>query len=105
MTRTIENILIENFKGATIPIPFEFDASKKIVVIFGESGTGKSTIVDAIDFVCNQCFGCLDQNSVGSKKHELIASLNVNSDKIKVVLKGDVARDTPPFFSRRSRIL
>ena len=79
--------MLENFKGATTPLPFAFDPAKKIVIIFGENGTGKSTIVDAIDFVCNQSFGSLDQKSVGGKKHELIVSLNKPVNDLKVVLQ------------------
>jgi len=82
----ISKLIIENFRGATTKIPFEFDSSKNLVVIFGENGTGKSTIVDSLDFVFNNNFGSLEEMSLGTgaKKHELIASLGKQANTVKV---------------------
>ena len=42
---------IEGFRGATQPLDLELDSDKPLVLIFGENGTGKSTIVDALESV------------------------------------------------------
>ena len=47
MPDRINRLKIEGFRGATQPLDLEFDASKPVVLIFGENGAGKSTIVDA----------------------------------------------------------
>jgi DNA repair exonuclease SbcCD ATPase subunit len=39
---------IRSFRGATQPVVIDFDTDKKITMIFGENGNGKSTIADAI---------------------------------------------------------
>src|SRR3989337_1329365 len=82
--RRIESITLENFKGATNKISIDFDASKPVVIIFGENGTGKSTIVDAIDFVCNENFGSMEQRSTSGSKADLVASLGSSTDNLKV---------------------
>ena len=51
MTDRIKRLKIEGFRGATQPLDLEFDPAKPVVLIFGENGTGKSTIVDAIEAV------------------------------------------------------
>ena len=51
MPDRINRLKIESFRGATQPLDLEFDASKPVVLIFGENGSGKSTIVDAIESV------------------------------------------------------
>ncbi len=51
MPDRIKRLKIEGFRGATQPLDLELDASKPLVLIFGENGTGKSTIVDAIESV------------------------------------------------------
>src|SRR3972149_836355 len=85
--RRIESITLENFKGATNKISIDFDASKPVVIIFGENGTGKSTIVDAIDFVCNENFGSIDQRSITGSKADLLASLGSPVGDLKVKIK------------------
>ena len=51
MPDRITRLKIEGFRGATQPLDLEFDASRPVVLIFGENGSGKSTIVDAIESV------------------------------------------------------
>ena len=51
MPDRIERLKIDGFRGATQPLDLEFDPNKPVVLIFGENGTGKSTIVDAIESV------------------------------------------------------
>lgn len=51
MPDRIKRLKIEGFRGATQPLDLEFDQNKPVVLIFGENGTGKSTIVDAIEAV------------------------------------------------------
>ena len=63
MPKRIESITLEKFKGATNNVTIDFDTSKPVVIIFGENGSGKSTIIDAIDFVFNDSFGSIDQRS------------------------------------------
>ena len=70
MPKRVEKLSLRNFRGATCPVEVEFDTSKPITMIFGENGTGKSTFVDAIDFVCNQKHGSLsDRSSTSPKAH------------------------------------
>tara|TARA_R110002049_G_scaffold112092_1_gene261478 strand:- start:9322 stop:11649 length:2328 start_codon:yes stop_codon:yes gene_type:complete len=51
MPDRIKRLNIEGFRGATQPLDLVFDPGKSVVLIFGENGTGKSTIVDAIESV------------------------------------------------------
>lgn len=68
--RRIERISIKKFRGATTSTDLTLDPTKPIIMIFGENGTGKSTIIDAIDFVCNESHGSLgERSSTNAKKH------------------------------------
>jgi energy-coupling factor transporter ATP-binding protein EcfA2 len=70
MAKRIEKLTLNGFRGATCPVEIEFDVNKPAVMIFGENGTGKSTLVDAIDFVCNGEYGSLtDRSSTKPKIH------------------------------------
>jgi ABC-type Mn2+/Zn2+ transport system ATPase subunit len=87
MPRRIESITMESFKGATRNTPIEFDSGKPVVLVFGENGTGKSTIIDGIDFVCNESFGSLNDRSVYGSKADLVASIGNSPNALKVSLK------------------
>jgi hypothetical protein len=54
-------------------------------MIFGENGTGKSTLVDAIDFVCNEELGSLEDRSFPDK-HRHVASLGASITDLSVSL-------------------
>ncbi len=51
MPDRIKQLKIDGFRGATQPLDLKFDENKPVVLIFGENGSGKSTIVDAIESV------------------------------------------------------
>ena len=54
MTARLTELRVECFRGATNRAELQFDPAKPLVVIFGENGTGKSTLVDALDLIANQ---------------------------------------------------
>ncbi len=89
MTKRIKSIKLESFKGATQPFTFEFDTDKPITLIFGENGSGKSTIVDSIDFIFNENLGSLEDKKIGHSKHKYLHSILSSPDKLKVEI--DVA--------------
>lgn len=67
MPPRISKIEMECFRGATRKSTLVFDDNKPIVFLFGENGSGKSTIVDAIDLVANKRLGSLENRSLGNR--------------------------------------
>ena len=86
MAPRTEMLTFVQFRGGCQPVTFEFQPNKKFVLIFGENGTGKSSIADAIDFVCNNEFGSLrDRSGTTPKTH--VVSLNGQPKDLAVTLK------------------
>lgn len=84
MTR-IDRLALHGLRGACTPVGIDFDTGKSVVLIFGNNGTGKSTIADAIDFVCNREFGSLkDRSGTNAKQH--VVSLNAPAKTLAVEL-------------------
>jgi ABC-type transport system involved in cytochrome c biogenesis ATPase subunit len=117
----VKRISLANFRGASKKITINFDTTKSLSLIFGENGTGKSTIIDAFDFVCNKNFGSLDNFSInksankyiatyGKKPSESIVELECETKKWKAVLSGTSIITSPPdvpdaYILRRPAIL
>jgi len=76
MPSRIAQLRLTNFRGASQPLTVAFDQHKTIVLIFGENGTGKSTLVDAIDAVANQSLGSIAGRGAGQGLHQYLRSLS-----------------------------
>lgn len=81
----IERLTLKYFRGGCRPVTFEFARDKNIVLLFGENGAGKSTIVDALDFVCNNEFGSL-RNRSGAMPRTHIVSVDASPADLEVEL-------------------
>ena len=44
----LKKLTIEHLRGSVVPFPLVFESGKKLTVVYGENGTGKSTICDAM---------------------------------------------------------
>ena len=86
MSLKIKKLTLIGFRGATKPFEVEFDTSKTVALVFGENGTGKSTIADAFDFNCNCRFGSLEDRSTADQPKSHVTSLGQDPNKLKVVL-------------------
>lgn len=84
----LKSIELIYFRGATLPVKIEFAPEKKVTMIYGENGCGKSSVVDAFDFLCEQDFGSLNDRKGADK--DLLTSITGNSDQLRVKLTMDV---------------
>lgn len=85
----INKISISGFRGATKPVELLFDIKKPVVLIFGENGTGKSTIADAFDFLCKQSYGSLEHYSLGDSRKKYVATIGSAPSNVKISLTSD----------------
>lgn len=93
--RRVEQLRFSNFRGATQPVELVFRGDSSVVLIFGENGTGKSTIADAIDFVCNSDFGSLRLRSgVRTATHIVSSQGNAQDLRVELVHSGQLWQAT-----------
>jgi DNA repair exonuclease SbcCD ATPase subunit len=119
MSKRIEKLKVKNFRGATTLLDLDFD-KKPMVMIFGENGTGKSSIVDAMDFICNQKYGSIEERSsvkkkthspsIGKTKNDIEINLRFGGSDYRANHSGSEPVTTPPGFPsanilRRSKIV
>jgi recombinational DNA repair ATPase RecF len=89
INKRIEKITLQRFRGATTMTEITFDPHKPLIFIFGENGSGKSSVVDAIDFVFNQAPGSLaDRSSTRPKDHLPAIGYTAKDIKVELVCGG-----------------
>jgi energy-coupling factor transporter ATP-binding protein EcfA2 len=94
MKAKISKLSLFGFRGATQPVEINFDTSKPVTLVFGENGSGKSTIADALDFVCNRQFGSLEDHSMSTQPKSHVTSLGQDPKKLKVILAASTGKFT-----------
>lgn len=85
----LRTLRIREFRGSAKDFSIGFDSSKPLTLIYGENGSGKTTICDAFDFIGNGKVGSLDNRGLGAGTHSYWPCLGKKSDDILVELSLD----------------
>ena len=89
MSKPITKIRMSGFRGATSPFELTLDPAKDITMLFGENGSGKSTILDGIDVVCNDTIGCLEGVSLGRSAGRFLSTLGSQPASLRVTVNSN----------------
>ncbi|OBS08229.1 AAA family ATPase [Acidihalobacter prosperus] len=84
---SLVNLRVENLRGAVSPFILDFEKGRKLTIVYGENGTGKSTISDALDLLGNGNVGSLDRRGVGGTTRTYWPSVGKAHTDVKVVLE------------------
>jgi energy-coupling factor transporter ATP-binding protein EcfA2 len=99
----INELTLRGFRGATQSVTLRFDLDRPVILLYGENGAGKSTIVDAVDFLCNRNFGSLENYSMGvgesARKH--VTSLGGTPAALMVRMRADDGSSWTASLGRR----
>ncbi len=64
-TPALKKLTVEHLRGSVVSFTLPFEPNKKLTVVYGENGTGKSTICDAFEFLGKGNVGSLDNRGLG----------------------------------------
>ena len=83
---TLKSIKISAFRGASEPFELNFEAKKKLTIIYGENGTGKTTICDAFEFLAKGDVGSLKDKGIDGTRHKYLHSAQKKTEDLLVSL-------------------
>lgn len=90
---SLKQIRIREFRGSAGDFSLAFDSSKPLTLVYGENGSGKTTICDAFDFIGNGKVGSLADRGLG-QLHPFWPTLGKTSGNILVELSADGSKWT-----------
>jgi hypothetical protein len=61
----LKQLTIEHLRGSVAAFALPFEKGKKLTIVYGENGTGKSTICDALEFLSKGKVGSLENRGLG----------------------------------------
>jgi predicted ATPase len=64
-TATLKSLTLTAFRGSATTFRLDFEKNKKLTLIYGENGTGKTTICDAFEFLAKECVSSLENRGMG----------------------------------------
>lgn len=82
----LKQLTITHLRGSIAPFSLPFDKDRKLTVVYGENGTGKSTICDAFEFLGSGRVGSLENRGLG-RPNQYWPSLGKNPSDISVSLE------------------
>jgi hypothetical protein len=96
------SIQVENLRGSVTPFKLPFEKNKRLTIIYGENGTGKSTVSDAFDFLGNGNVGSLDRRGLGTTQ-KFWPSIGKTAADVKVTLETQ-AGQCSVFFDKKKNV-
>jgi energy-coupling factor transporter ATP-binding protein EcfA2 len=63
--KSLKQLTIEHLRGSVLPFTLSFEKDKKLTIVYGENGSGKSTICDAFEFLGKGIVGSLENKGLG----------------------------------------
>jgi ABC-type transport system involved in cytochrome c biogenesis ATPase subunit len=94
---------LQDFRGATRPMTIAFDEAKNFTMIFGENGTGKSSIVDAFSFLCEQTTGSLKERKTANEDY--VTAITGDRTNLRVKLEADTGVWEAAFKAKAASIV
>lgn len=86
-------LTIEAFRGAKRPFTISFDQKNHLSVVYGENGSGKTTISDALQFLYHGTAGSLEEKSLDGK-NRIVALVHANCNKGDLLVKWEQGQST-----------
>lgn len=83
----LTSLSLAAFRGACEPFELQFEKDKKLTLIYGENGSGKTTICDALEFLARSSAGSLDAKGMGNRLERYYFSAGKSATDLSVVLK------------------
>lgn len=103
--QSLTSLTVQALRGATKPFSIRFEKGKSLTLIYGENGTGKTTLCDALDFLGNGRAGSLDGRGLGSATASYWPSIGKSKGDVQVDLETSSGKWVAGFAGKGVKVL
>lgn len=82
----LQSLVITAFRGSSGTFTLPFEKGRKLILVYGENGTGKTTICDALEFLAHERVSSLDGYGLGKGLHKYWPSAGKTAADISIAL-------------------
>ncbi|MBK6519247.1 MAG: AAA family ATPase [Polyangiaceae bacterium] len=86
----LQELTITNLRGYVEPFSLTFDKQQKLCIVYGENGTGKSTLCDALELLCTDKIGSLEGRGLGKTERYLAPLGGTGTGSVELKTSGPV---------------
>lgn len=112
----LQSLCITAFRGSSTTFTLQFEKNRKLTLVYGENGTGKTTICDAFELLAHQCVSSLEGCGLGRGLDKYWPTAGKNVNDLSVILKtsadtctakvaGKIVSVTPPASKPKIELL
>ena len=83
----LKALTLTAFRGSSETFRLDFEPKKKLTIVFGENGTGKTTICDAFELLAKGEAGSLKDKGIDATRHKYLNSAKKKPADLSVSLE------------------
>jgi predicted ATP-dependent endonuclease of OLD family len=87
MSSSLKSLTLNAFRGSAGTFKLDFEKNKKLTIVYGENGTGKTTICDALEVLVNGEAGSLKDKGIDATRHKYLNSAKKKPEDLLVSLE------------------
>jgi energy-coupling factor transporter ATP-binding protein EcfA2 len=101
---TLKSLTLTAFRGSTATFRLDFEKGKKLTLIYGENGTGKTTICDAFEFLASERVGSIEDRGMGKGLEKFWPTAGKPASALRIDLETSVAKCTGMIASKKASV-
>src|SRR4051812_17674698 len=98
---TLKSLTLTAFRGSTATLKLDFEKGKKLTLIYGENGTGKTTICDGFEFLVFEKVGSIEDRGMGKGLEKFWPAAGKSAADLYVELETTAAKCTGKIIDKK----
>ena len=101
---SLKSLTLTAFRGSSNTFKLDFEKGKKLTLIYGENGTGKTTICDAFEFLASEKVGSIEERGMGKGLEKFWPTAGKPGSALQVDLETSAATCTGKIVNKKASV-